>query len=367
MADLVTSMPLPLSGVPGWLHATPTAHAGSSDLPDFGGDRLVDSFGRAIEDMRISITDRCNFRCTYCMPEEGMTWLANDRLLTFEEIGRLSRVAVALGIRELRLTGGEPTLRPGLPDLVRDLAQIEEASSLSMTTNGFLLKKLAGPLADAGLTRINVSLDTLQHDKFHWITRRKALTPVLEGLAELEKYPSIRPIKVNAVGMRHFTEDEIVDFAKWARKTGYVVRWIEFMPLDADGNWERDRVLTGAEIKAIIERDFMPLVPVQADASSTSQRFRFADGIGEIGFINPVSEPFCATCNRIRLTADGQLRTCLFSIDEWDLRGPLRSGATDRELADIFIEAVAHKEKKHQINEGEQFQRASRSMSQIGG
>jgi cyclic pyranopterin phosphate synthase len=167
--------------------------------------------------------------------------------------------------------------------------------------------------------------------------------------------------------MRHFTEDEIVDFAKWARKTGYVVRWIEFMPLDADGNWERDRVLSGAEIKAIIERDFMPLVPVHAEASSTSQRFRFADGVGEIGFISPVSEPFCATCNRIRLTADGQLRTCLFSIDEWDLREPLRSGATDREIADIFLAAVAHKEKKHQINEGDQFQRASRSMSQIGG
>jgi cyclic pyranopterin phosphate synthase len=336
-------------------------------LPDFDGKRLVDSFGRKIEDLRISVTDRCNFRCTYCMPEEGMTWLASDRLLTFEEIGRLARIAVALGIRELRLTGGEPTLRPGLPELVRDLARIEDVTSLSLTTNGFLLKKLAKPLADAGLTRINVSLDTLQHDKFHWITRRPALAQVLEGLAELEKHPSIRPIKVNAVGMRDFSEDEIVDFAKWARKTGYVVRWIEFMPLDADGNWERQRVLTGAEIKVIIERDFMPLVPVASEASSTSLRFRFADGVGEIGFINPVSEPFCATCNRIRLTADGQLRTCLFSIDEWDLRSPMRAGATDRELADIFIRAVAHKEKKHKINEGEQFQRASRSMSQIGG
>ena len=367
MVQPVTSLPIDLSTTPTWLRDDSASRSRSATLPDFGGDRLVDSFGRTIEDLRISVTDRCNFRCTYCMPEEGMTWLASDRLLTFEEIGRLSRIAVALGIRELRLTGGEPTLRPGLPNLVADLAQIEGTSSLSLTTNGFLLKKLAGPLAEAGLTRINVSLDTLQHDKFHWITRRKALTPVLEGLAELEKHPSIRPIKVNAVGMRHFSEDEIVDFAKWARKTGYVVRWIEFMPLDADGNWERERVLSGAEIKAIIERDFMPLVPIETEASSTSQRFRFADGIGEVGFINPVSEPFCATCNRIRLTADGQLRTCLFSIDEWDLREPLRSGATDRELADIFIAAVAHKEKKHQINEGEQFQRASRSMSQIGG
>jgi cyclic pyranopterin phosphate synthase len=363
----VTSVPIDLSVSPAWLRADSVCRSRPAALPDLGGDRLIDSFGRKIEDLRISVTDRCNFRCTYCMPEEGMTWLASDRLLTFEEIGRLARIAVALGIRELRLTGGEPTLRPGLPDLVRDLAQIEGTSSLSLTTNGFLLKRLAGPLAEAGLTRINVSLDTLKHDKFHWITRRDALTPVLEGLAELEKYPSIRPIKVNAVGMRHFSEDEIVDFAKWARKTGYIVRWIEFMPLDADGNWERERVLTGAEIKQIIERDFMSLVPIETEASSTSQRYRFADGVGEIGFINPVSEPFCATCNRIRLTADGQLRTCLFSIDEWDLREPMRSGATDRELADIFIEAVGHKEKKHQINEGDQFQRASRSMSQIGG
>jgi cyclic pyranopterin phosphate synthase len=360
-------VPITLTVPPAWLRAGRQTPSPAQALPDFGGARLVDSFGRAIEDMRISVTDRCNFRCTYCMPEEGMTWLANDRLLTFEEIERLSRIAVALGIRELRLTGGEPTLRPNLPELVHNLAQIEGTSSLSLTTNGFLLKKLAAPLAEAGLTRINVSLDTLQHDKFHWITRRNALTPVLEGLAELEKHPSIRPIKVNAVGMRNFSEDEIVDFAKWARKTGYVVRWIEFMPLDADGNWERDRVLSGAEIKAIIEREFMPLVPVKSEASSTSQRFTFEDGIGEVGFISPVSEPFCATCNRIRLTADGQLRTCLFSVDEWDLRGPLRSGATDQQLADIFLEAVAHKEKKHQINEGEQFQKASRSMSQIGG
>ena len=339
----------------------------ASTLPDFGGDRLIDSFGRHIGDLRISVTDRCNFRCTYCMPEEGMTWLKNDRLMTFEEIGRLTRIAVALGIREVRLTGGEPTLRPGLPDLVRDLATISQVTSLSLTTNGFLLPKLAKPLAEAGLTRINVSLDTLNHEKFHQITRRPALKQVLEGLAELEKHPSIRPIKVNALGIRGFSEDDIVELAQWGRRTGYVVRWIEFMPLDADGNWERDRVLTGAEIKAILERDLMPLVPIEAEASSTSRRYRFADGIGEVGFINPVSEPFCATCNRIRLTADGQLRTCLFSIDEWDLRTPMRAGATDRELADIFLEAVAHKEKKHKINEGEQFQRASRSMSQIGG
>jgi len=338
-------------------------------LPATGVDgKLVDSFGRHIEDLRISITDRCNFRCVYCMPEEGLQWLKSDLVLTYPEIVRLARVSVELGIKEIRLTGGEPTLRPGLPDLIRELSWIEDLKSLSLTTNGFLLKRLARELAEAGLTRINVSLDTLSHDKFHQITRRPFLEQVLEGLEELERYPSIRPIKVNAVAMRDFTEDEVVEFARLARRKPYVVRFIEFMPLDADGKWERERVLTGGEIKAIIERDFMPLLPVpHQDPSSTSNRYRFADGIGEIGFINPVSEPFCATCNRIRLTADGQIRTCLFSIDEWDLRVPMRAGATDQELAEIFLTAVANKEKKHKINEGAAFQRASRSMSQIGG
>jgi GTP 3',8-cyclase len=362
----VTSVPISFTASPSWLRSGPATGARGASLPEFGGERLVDGFGRAIEDLRISVTDRCNFRCTYCMPEEGMTWLKNDRVLTLDEIARLARIGVALGIKELRLTGGEPTLRPGLTDLVADLAQIEGTSSLSLTTNGFLLKKLAGPLAEAGLTRVNVSLDTLQHDKFHWITRRQGLTQVLEGLAELEKYPSIRPIKVNAVGMRHFSEDEIVEFAKWARKTGYIVRWIEFMPLDADGNWERDRVLSGAEIKAIIERDFMPLVPIETEASSTSQRYRFADGVGEIGFINPVSEPFCKWCDRIRLTAEGRLRTCLFALEETDLRGLLRSGADDETLARAIRVAVWHKELKHHIGDT-RFRRTARSMSMIGG
>jgi GTP 3',8-cyclase len=329
--------------------------------------RLIDSYGRRISDMRISVTDRCNFRCVYCMPEEGMQWLKRDTLLTFDEIERLTRIAVDLGIEEVRLTGGEPTLRPNLPDLVQRLAAMDDLRSLSLTTNGFLLRSMAGALAVAGLTRINVSLDTLQHDRFHQIARRRGLDEVLAGLETLEQYPSISPIKVNVVAMRDFTEDEVVAFAQLARRKPYVIRFIEFMPLDADGNWQRERVLTGPEIKAIIERDFMPMVPVAAEPSSTSRRFTFADGIGELGFINPVSQPFCGTCNRIRLTADGQLRTCLFSIEEWDLRGPMRAGASDESLAGIFVEAVQHKELKHKINEGAAFQRASRSMSQIGG
>ncbi|HEY3057388.1 MAG TPA: GTP 3',8-cyclase MoaA [Chloroflexota bacterium] len=342
-------------------------HSSSHDVPTLHERRLVDSYGRRISDMRISLTDRCNFRCVYCMPEEGMQWLKRDTLLTFDEIERLTRIAVELGIEEVRLTGGEPTLRPDLATIVRRLAAVDSLRSLSLTTNGFLLRSMAGPLAEAGLTRINVSLDTLQHDRFHQIARRRGLDEVLAGLEELEKYPSISPIKVNVVAMRDFTEDEVVAFAQLARRKPYVIRFIEFMPLDADGNWQRERVLSGPEIKAIIERDFMPLVPVAAEPSSTSRRFTFPDGIGELGFINPVSQPFCGTCNRIRLTADGQLRTCLFSIDEWDLRGPLRSGASDDDLAGIFVKAVQHKELKHKINEGEAFQRASRSMSQIGG
>jgi cyclic pyranopterin phosphate synthase len=328
--------------------------------------RLVDSYGRQIRDMRISVTDRCNFRCVYCMPEEGMQWLKRESILSFDEIERIARVAVNLGVDELRLTGGEPTLRPNLPELVARVSRLP-VRSLSLTTNGFLLRSMARPLAEAGLKRINVSLDTLQHDRFHQIARRHGLDEVLAGLEELERYPSIAPIKVNVVAMRDFTEAEVVAFAMLARRKPYVIRFIEFMPLDADGNWERERVLTGTEIKAIIERDFMPMVQIAAEPSSTSRRFTFADGVGEIGFINPVSQPFCGTCNRIRLTADGQLRTCLFSIDEWDLRGPIRAGATDDDLAGILIEAVSHKELKHKINEGDAFQRASRSMSQIGG
>jgi cyclic pyranopterin phosphate synthase len=328
--------------------------------------QLVDAYGRRISDLRISVTDRCNFRCVYCMPEEGMQWLKRETILSFEEIERIARIGVQLGIDEVRLTGGEPTLRPDLPALVERLARLP-LRSLSLTTNGFLLRSLARPLAEAGLKRINVSLDTLQHDRFHQIARRRGLDEVLAGLEELERYPTISPIKVNVVAMRDFTEDEVVAFAEFSRRKPYVIRFIEFMPLDADGNWQRERVLSGAEIKAIIERDFMPLVPVPAEPSSTSRRYTFADGIGELGFINPVSQPFCGTCNRIRLTADGQVRTCLFSIDEWDLRGALRSSASDEQIADMLVEAVSHKELKHKINEGEAFQRASRSMSQIGG
>jgi GTP 3',8-cyclase len=327
---------------------------------------LVDSWGREIKSVRVSVTDKCNFRCTYCMPAEGLEWLKRDEVLSFEEITRLVSVLARLGVDEVRLTGGEPLVRRDLPVLVGMLARAEGVHDLSLTTNGVLLDRLAGPLVDAGLRRVNVSLDSLDHVRFAELTRRDALDQVLRGLEEAERYPELRPIKVNAVAIKGFTEEEVPRLAALARRKPYVVRFIEFMPLDADEGWRDDQVLTGAEIRALVEAEHGPLVELPAKASSTARRFGFADGNGELGFVNPVSEPFCSTCDRIRLTADGQLRTCLFSRREWDLKSPLRDGASDDELIGLLRFAVAHKELKHRINEPG-FVRASRSMSQIGG
>jgi len=327
---------------------------------------LVDAWGREIKSVRISVTDKCNFRCTYCMPAEGLEWLGRDEILTFEEIARLVGVLARLGVDEVRLTGGEPLIRRDLPTLVGMLSAIAGVRDLSLTTNGVLLDRLAGPLVEAGLQRLNVSLDSLNHVRFTEITRRDALDAVLRGLEEAERYPELRPIKVNCVAVKGFTETEVPALAELARRKPYVVRFIEFMPLDADEAWREDDVLTGAEIRAIIESEHGPLVELPAKASSTARRFRFADGAGELGFVNPVSEPFCSSCDRIRLTADGQLRTCLFSRREWDLKEPLRAGASAAELTQLLRFAVHHKELKHRINDPG-FVRASRSMSQIGG
>jgi GTP 3',8-cyclase len=326
---------------------------------------LVDSWGRAIRSVRVSVTDKCNFRCRYCMPADGLEWLARDEVLSFEEIERVVGLLAAMGVDEVRLTGGEPLVRREVPVLVEKLARLDGVRDLSLTTNGVLLDRLAGPLVAAGLRRINVSLDSLSHVRFAEITRRDALDRVLAGLAEAERYPELRPIKVNCVAVKGFTEAEVPALAELARRKPYVVRFIEFMPLDADEAWREDDVLTGGEIRAEIEKHW-PLVEIPAKASSTARRFRFADGAGEIGFVNPVSEPFCSTCDRIRMTADGKLRTCLFSRREWDLKQPLRAGASDLELEGLLRRAVAHKELKHRINEPG-FVRASRSMSQIGG
>jgi cyclic pyranopterin phosphate synthase len=326
---------------------------------------LRDSWGREIKSLRVSVTDKCNFRCRYCMPAEGLEWLERDELLSFEEIERLVRVLAQMGVDEVRLTGGEPLVRRDLPTLVGLLARTPGVRDLSLTTNGVLLDRFAAPLVDAGLRRLNVSLDSLSHVRFAEITRRDALDRVLAGLEEAERHPQLRPIKVNCVAIKGFTEEEVPALAGLARRKPYVVRFIEFMPLDADQAWRDDDVLTGAEIRALIEERW-PLEELPAKASSTARRFRFADGAGEIGFVNPVSEPFCSSCDRIRLTADGQLRTCLFSRREWDLKTPLRDGSSDERLEELIRFAVAHKELKHKINDPG-FVRASRSMSQIGG
>jgi cyclic pyranopterin phosphate synthase len=327
---------------------------------------LRDSWGREIKSVRVSVTDKCNFRCTYCMPAEGLDWLRRDEILTFEEIARFVGVLARLGVDEVRLTGGEPLVRRDLPLLVEMLGRIDEVRDLSLTTNGVLLDRLVKPLVDAGLHRLNVSLDSLNHVRFAEITRRDALDAVLRGLEAAERHPQLRPIKINCVAVKGFTETEVPALAELARRKPYIVRFIEFMPLDADEAWREDDVLTGGEIRALIEAEHGPLVEVPAKASSTARRFRFADGNGEIGFVNPVSEPFCSSCDRIRLTADGQLRTCLFSRREWDLKTPLRNDASDEELVELIRFAVRHKELKHRINDPG-FVRASRSMSQIGG
>jgi cyclic pyranopterin phosphate synthase len=327
---------------------------------------LRDSWDREIKSVRVSVTDKCNFRCTYCMPAEGLEWLGRQEILSFEEIARLVGVLARLGVDEVRLTGGEPLVRRDLPVLVGMLSTIDGVRDLSLTTNGVLLDRLAGPLVEAGLQRLNVSLDSLNHVRFAEITRRDALDAVLRGLDEAERYPELRPIKINCVAVKGFTETEVPALAELARRKPYVVRFIEFMPLDADEAWREDDVLTGAEIRAIIESEHGPLVEIPAKPSSTARRFRFADGVGELGFVNPVSEPFCSSCDRIRVTADGQLRTCLFSRREWDLKTPLREGASDDELIELLRFAVRHKELKHKINDPG-FVRASRSMSQIGG
>ncbi|MGH2761330.1 MAG: GTP 3',8-cyclase MoaA [Thermoleophilaceae bacterium] len=326
---------------------------------------LVDGHGRLISDLRVSVTDRCNFRCQYCMPADGLPWLEREAILRFEEIERLVRVMAGMGVTDLRLTGGEPLVRRDFPHLVAMLAAVPGIEDLSLTTNAYLLERQADALVEAGITRVNVSIDSLQRDRFFQLTRRDSLPQVLAGLEAIARHERVRPIKVNAVALRDFTEEEALPFADFARSTSFQVRFIEFMPLDGDHAWSRDQVLTGEEIRAIIDR-VHPLEEVPREPHSTARLYRFADGRGEIGFINPVSEPFCADCNRIRLTSDGKLRTCLFSLHETDLREPLRSGASDAELETAIREAVWRKELKHHVGEPG-FRQPPRTMSAIGG
>ncbi|MBW8825957.1 MAG: GTP 3',8-cyclase MoaA [Acidobacteria bacterium] len=323
---------------------------------------LVDSFGRVHRDLRISITDRCNFRCTYCMPEEGMVWMPREEILTFEEITRVARVAVEhFGVDSIRLTGGEPTVRHRLPVLVEQLAAL--GADLAMTTNGATFRSLAHDLRAAGLRRVNISLDSLRADRFLELTRRDELDSVLDGLdAAIEA--GFDPVKVNVVCMEGINDDEILDFAELGRDRGVEVRFIEFMPLDGGHTWERASVVSGERIIETIGA-VHDLVP-QARGSEPAETYAYADGRGRVGVIPSVTAPFCPSCDRIRLTADGKLRSCLFSIDETDLRALLRSGGSDDDLAAAMATCVAGKWAGHAIG-SVTFVQPPRSMSQIGG
>jgi GTP 3',8-cyclase len=326
---------------------------------------LADRFGRVHRDLRISVTDRCNFRCTYCMPAEGMDWLPRDELLSFEEIERLARLLVErYGFESIRLTGGEPTIRARLPVLVEKLARL--GVDLALTTNGATLALVADELAAAGLTRVNVSLDTLRPDRFRAITRRDGIERVIQGI-DAAVSAGLEPVKINAVMMRGVNDDELIDFARFGRERGVVVRFIEFMPLDATGEWTDEQVVTHAEVVGRIGEVF-PLEPVDrpGHGSAPAERFRYLDGGGEIGVIASVTQSFCSSCDRVRLTAEGQLRACLFALEDTDLRGPMRAGASDDELAQLVEASVGSKWAGHHIGETV-FIRPNRSMSQIGG
>jgi GTP 3',8-cyclase len=329
---------------------------------------LVDPFGRVIKDLRISITDRCNFRCTYCMPEEGMNWLPRSEVMTFEEIEHLARIFVGrYGVRGIRLTGGEPTVRAHLPVLVAKLAAIEGPAGpvdLAMTTNGATMRLVADTLREAGLRRVNISLDTLDRDKFIRMTRRDELERVLDGI-EAAKEAGFDPVKVNAVIERGVNDDEIVDLATFGRDRDVEVRFIEFMPLDAEGHWMNDKVVGQDEIVAAISARY-PLEQMAARGAAPADRFRYLDGKGMIGVIPTVTKPFCGDCDRVRLTAEGDFRTCLFANKEFDLLSALRAGESDDQIAGRIEAAVATKWAGHRINQVN-FVRPGKSMSQIGG
>ncbi len=325
---------------------------------------LVDTFGRVADDLRLSVTDRCNFRCTYCMPAEGLNWLPKDEILTFEELARLLRIFVGLGVRSIKVTGGEPTVRADLPTLVRMLRDVGPGLDISMTTNGVLLDRLAQPLADAGLDRVTVSCDSLMRHRFEEMTRRDVLEKVLAGIRAAEG-AGLSPIKINCVVIGGQNQGEVVDFARWARDTGYEVRFIEYMPLDAERAWERAKVVASSSIVQAIDEVY-PLVSAGPDHEPATS-YRFADGApGGIGVIASVTQPFCDSCNRLRLTAEGQLRACLFALEETDLRGLLREGAGDDELEESIRAGVWGKWSGHRINHPD-FVQPDRSMSMIGG
>lgn len=328
---------------------------------------LVDAYERKIDYLRISVTDRCNLRCVYCMPPEGIELAESKNILRYEEILRLVRLSASHGVSKVRITGGEPLVRKGIIEFLHDVASVPGIKDLSLTTNGVLLKGYAQKLKDAGLKRVNVSLDSLKADRFLKMTRGDNLKEVLEGLAEAQKV-GLTPVKLNMVVIKDFNDDEVVDFALMSKTRPYHIRYIEYMPFNTQEGWQRDKCMTAKEIKERIEKAVEPLEPIvdTNGAPGPARRYRFKGAPGEIGLISPVSEHFCGSCNRLRLTSDGKLRTCLFSDNEVDLRTPLRDGSPDEAIEKILLVAVREKPKGHSINENI-FKKCSRTMSLIGG
>jgi cyclic pyranopterin phosphate synthase len=327
---------------------------------------LIDSFGRVHSNLRVSVTDRCNIRCFYCMPEVDVQFKPRSELLTFEEIQRVVRIVAGRGVRKLRITGGEPLVRSGLPELIRQLTSTDGIDDVALTTNGVLLAEQAADLCRAGLHRLNISLDTLNEETFQKIARRSGIDRVLAGIDAAVAEP-FKKVRLNAIAIRGLTENEIVPLAQFARSRQLELRFIEFMPLDAEQGWAGDQVLTGQEIRATIGREVGQLEPAaRPDPSQPAMDFRYTDGSGVVGFINPISQPFCGSCNRLRLTADGNFRNCLFSDVDYDVRDAMRSGADDASILSIVQRCLAAKKAGHGID-GEEFVRPARAMYQIGG
>lgn len=327
---------------------------------------LIDRFGRVHTSLRISVTDRCNIRCFYCMPLENVRFKPRDELLTFEEMTRVVRVAAGHGINKLRLTGGEPLVRSNLSQLIRMLKAVSGIQEIALTTNGILLPEQAAGLKSAGLDRLNVSLDALSEEMFERITRRQGVQKVLDGIAAAQAV-GFRDVRLNAVAIQNLTEGEIIPLANFARENDLHLRFIEFMPLDADRAWDRSQVLSGRQLREIISREVAPLHDVErADKSQPATDFEYVDGRQRVGFINSVTEPFCGTCNRLRITAEGQLRNCLFGTEEWDARQILRDGGTDADLSERLHDCVQAKKPSHGMDSPE-FVPPERAMYQIGG
>ncbi|MFH1301420.1 MAG: GTP 3',8-cyclase MoaA [Planctomycetota bacterium] len=327
---------------------------------------LIDTFGRVHNNLRISVTDRCNIRCFYCMPSENVQFMHRSKIMSFEEIVKFVRLVVPMGVNKIRLTGGEPLVRKDVPLLVKMIADIPGIEDIGITTNGILLPQYAQQLFDAGLRRINISLDALNAQKFEEITRRDEYEKVREGIRAAHA-AGFNPVKINAVSIRNMTEEEIIPFGLLARETGAEIRFIEFMPLDADNQWEREKVLFAHEIQEILSQGIMPLVPeAQSDKSAPASNFVFEDGVGRIGFIASISNPFCMSCNRFRITADGKLRNCLFSLEETDIRELFRTNAPDEQIIEAVRNSIAAKKEGHEINTA-RFIQPDRPMYSIGG